>query len=94
MLELGKDKIKLHCALSSIVIKCRIDEVYKIGSGMKALYDKLINKDVITKNFRKRESLRKFLLSYDPTGAAIIVKGSHGMKMEEFASIILRKTQS
>ena len=94
MLELGKDKIKLHCALSSTVIKCRIDEVYTIGSGMKALYDKLINKDVITKNFRKRESLRKFLLSYDPTGAAILVKGSHGMQMEEFASIILRKTQS
>jgi len=94
MLELGKDKIKLHCALSSAVIKCRIDEVYSIGSGMKALCDKLINKNVITINFKKRESLKKFLLGYNPTGAAILVKGSRGMQMEEFASIILRNAQS
>ena len=40
MLELGKDKIKLHCALSSIVIKCGIDEVYTIeGSNVTANWD-------------------------------------------------------
>ena len=44
MFELGKDKIKFHRSLSSIIIRSGIDELYTIGTGMKTLHEKLINK--------------------------------------------------
>ena len=94
MFELGKDKIKLHRSLSSIIIKSGIDELYTIGTGMKALHKKLINKKLITKYFRTRKSLQKFINNYNPQNTVILVKGSRGMRMEEFANAILSKTKN
>ncbi|MFB3055542.1 MAG: UDP-N-acetylmuramoyl-tripeptide--D-alanyl-D-alanine ligase [Ignavibacteriaceae bacterium] len=94
MFELGKDNIKLHRSLSSIIIKSSIDELYTIGSGMKALHVKLINKRIITKHFRTRKSLQKFISNYNLQNTVILVKGSRGMRMEEFANTILSKTKS
>jgi UDP-N-acetylmuramoyl-tripeptide--D-alanyl-D-alanine ligase len=93
MFELGKDQIKLHRSLSSIIIKSGIDELYTIGIGMKALHEKLINKKIITKHFRTRKSLQKFISNYNPQNTVILVKGSRGMRMEEFANVILSKTK-
>lgn len=94
MFELGKDKIKLHRSLSSIIINSGIDELYTIGTGMKELHEKLINKKLITKHFRTRKSLLKFISNYDPQNTVILVKGSRGMLMEEFANKILSKIKS
>ncbi|TDJ54424.1 MAG: UDP-N-acetylmuramoyl-tripeptide--D-alanyl-D-alanine ligase [Ignavibacteria bacterium] len=94
MFELGKDNIELHRSLSSIIIKSSIDELYTIGSGMKALHVKLINKRIITKHFRTRKSLQKFISNYNLQNTVILVKGSRGMRMEEFANTILSKTKS
>ncbi len=94
MFELGKDKIKLHRSLSSIIIKSGIDELYTIGTGMKALHEKLISKKLITKHFRTRKSLQKFINNYNPQNTVILVKGSRGMRMEEFANAILSKTKN
>jgi UDP-N-acetylmuramoyl-tripeptide--D-alanyl-D-alanine ligase len=93
MFELGEDKIKLHCSLSSVIIKSSIDELYTIGTGMKALHEKLINNKLITKHFRTRKSLQKFINNYDPQNAVILVKGSRGKRMEDFANAILAKTK-
>ena len=94
MFELGKDKIKLHRSSATIIIKSDIDELYTIGTGMKALHEKLINKILITKHFRTRNSLQKFINNYNPQNTVILVKGSRGMRMEEFANVILSKTIS
>jgi len=94
MFELGKDKIKLHRSLASVILKSGIDELYTIGTGMKELYEKLINNNLITKHFRTRKSLQKFISDYDPENTVILVKGSRGMQMEEFANAILSKTKN
>ena len=88
MLELGKNKIKLHRSLSSSVIKNGIDELYTIGSGMKILADSLKDKKLILKHFRSRKSLSGFLRNLDLMNSIILVKGSRGMQMEEFSKII------
>jgi UDP-N-acetylmuramoyl-tripeptide--D-alanyl-D-alanine ligase len=94
MFELGKDNIKFHRSLSSIIIKSGIDELYTIGTGMKALHEKLINKKLVTKHFRTRKSLLKFISNYNLQNTVILVKGSRGMRMEEFAKAILSETKS
>ena len=94
MLELGKEKIKLHCGLSSIIMKSSINELYTIGTGMKALHEKLFNKKIIVKHFRIRKSLQKFISNYNPQNTVILVKGSRGMRMEEFADLILLKARN
>jgi UDP-N-acetylmuramoyl-tripeptide--D-alanyl-D-alanine ligase len=91
MFELGKDKVKLHCGLSSTIKYCGIDELYTIGSGMKALGEKLSPKNLVIKNFRTRNSLAIFLKNYNPGNSVILVKGSRGMRMEEFAAILSSK---
>ncbi|MFB3056682.1 MAG: hypothetical protein ACE1ZQ_05910, partial [Ignavibacteriaceae bacterium] len=84
----------LHRSLSPIIIKSGIDELYTIGTGMKALHEKLISKKLITKHFRTRKSLQKFINNYNPQNTVILVKGSRGMRMEEFANAILSKTKN
>ena len=94
MFELGEYKIKLHRSLSSIIIKSNIDELYTIGTGMKTLHEKLFERKLITKHFRTRKSLQKFISNYNPQNTVILVKGSRGMRMEEFANAILSKTKN
>ena len=94
MFELGEYKTKLHRSLSSIIIKSNIDELYTIGTGMKALHEKLIERKLITKHFRTRKSLKKFISNYNPQNTVILVKGSRGMRMEEFANAILSKIKN
>jgi UDP-N-acetylmuramoyl-tripeptide--D-alanyl-D-alanine ligase len=90
MLELGKDRLKLHRSLSPIIQKNMIDEVYSIGPGMKALHDSLKQTKVKTKHFRTRKLLAEFIKSYDPNNSVILVKGSRGIRMEEFSKIFTR----
>ena len=67
-----------------------IDEVYSIGPGMKALHDSLKQTKVKTKHFRTRKLLAEFIKSYDPNNSVILVKGSRGIRMEEFSKIFTR----
>lgn len=91
MFELGKDKIKFHRSLSSVIKKNLINELYSIGPGMKVLYESLKNQKILIKHFRTRRSLEKFIRNFDPTNSVILVKGSRGMRMEEFANILLER---
>ena len=94
MLELGKEKIKFHTALFPFIIKGKVNELYTIGQGMKSLCEKFANKKLVVKNFRTRKSLTHFLKKYDTADSVILIKGSRGMRMEEFVQILLSKTKS
>ncbi|MGD8306587.1 MAG: UDP-N-acetylmuramoyl-tripeptide--D-alanyl-D-alanine ligase [Ignavibacteria bacterium] len=94
MLELGKDRIKLHQSLANQIINTGIDEVYSIGSSMRSLTEKLNSPKIIARNFRTRKSLLDFLNTYEFANKVILVKGSRGMRMEEFSEAILNKVKN
>jgi UDP-N-acetylmuramoyl-tripeptide--D-alanyl-D-alanine ligase len=94
MLELGNNSIKLHVGLKDVIIKSGIDEVYTIGSMMKCLNEKLAQTNLNAKHFKSRKKFENFINETSIENSVILVKGSRGMKMEEFVSTIKRKTMN
>lgn len=88
MLELGKDSVKLHKNLSTIIMKAKINEILTIGNKTKYLTNALKNSKIINKHFSKRDELKKYLEEKKISNSIILVKGSRGMKMEEFTKVI------
>jgi len=88
MFELGKESKALHEKLANVFIKYKIDCVYTIGKFMKYLNIKLKSKSIEALHFNNRESLKKFLTNKSFVNSVVLVKGSRGMKMEEFVDII------
>jgi UDP-N-acetylmuramoyl-tripeptide--D-alanyl-D-alanine ligase len=91
MLELGKHKEKLHAELKNSIMHGKVDEVYMHGKLMKKLYEALPSTKIATLHFTLRESLRRFTTVMDINNAVILVKGSRGMKMEEFVEVIKKR---
>lgn len=88
MFELGSESKNKHLELASIIKNTGVDEVYTIGKLMKFM-DKRLNGVIKThKHFNERTSLKKLLASLNINNSVLLVKGSRGMKMEEFVSII------
>ena len=94
MLELGKNSRKLHESLEDVIAKSGIDEVYAIGLMMKYLIRKLEDKVLIKNHFKDRNQLINFIRNLNMNDSAILVKGSRGMKMEEFVLEIKIKTMN
>jgi UDP-N-acetylmuramoyl-tripeptide--D-alanyl-D-alanine ligase len=88
MFELGNESKSRHIELASFINKTKVDEVYSIGKMMKLMNQKLNGKTKIHQHFNNRESLKKHLKRFDTKNSVVLVKGSRGMKMEEFVSII------
>jgi len=88
MFELGSDEIELHKNLESVIIKNNINSVYTIGNRMKHLNELLKNTGIEAKHFNIREALTSYLDKKDFSESVILVKGSRGMKMEEFVQVI------
>jgi UDP-N-acetylmuramoyl-tripeptide--D-alanyl-D-alanine ligase len=91
MFELGKKSRQSHIGLAEYIIKNKIDEVYTTGNAMKNLYSSLGNGKIVKRHFSKREMLGEFLQHYNFSDTIVLVKGSRGMKMEDFAKIIEEK---
>ncbi len=95
MFELGDQGIELHKQLAAIIKRNKIDCVYLTGKLMKYLDEELtrISKNVKSPKinfhyFKNRKLLNKFLSSLNLDDSVILVKGSRGMKMEEFVKTI------
>jgi len=88
MFELGNESKSKHIDLASFINKTKVDEVYSIGAMMKLMNQKLNGKTKVHQHFNDRESLKKHLKKFDTKNSVVLVKGSRGMKIEEFVSII------
>ncbi|HQF42000.1 MAG TPA: UDP-N-acetylmuramoyl-tripeptide--D-alanyl-D-alanine ligase [Ignavibacteriaceae bacterium] len=88
MFELGSESKVKHLELADLINKSGVDEVYSIGKMMKLMDKGLNGKTKIHQHFTDRESLKSFLKKLDINNSAMLVKGSRGMKMEEFVSVI------
>ena len=91
MFELGNESKSKHLDLANFINKTKVDEVYSIGKMMKLMNQKLNGKTKIHQHFAERESLKNFLKKFDTNNSAVLVKGSRGMKMEEFVSVLETK---
>ena len=89
MFELGKQEIELHKKLAVCIVKNKISELYTIGKRMKYLSNEIENPKVIKRHFKNRENLKSFLKKLELANSIILVKGSRGMKMEEFIKVII-----
>jgi UDP-N-acetylmuramoyl-tripeptide--D-alanyl-D-alanine ligase len=88
MFELGAESESKHLDLATFINKTKVDEVYSIGNLMKLMNQKLNGKTKVHQHFSDRESLKKHLQKLEIKNSVVLVKGSRGMKMEEFVSII------
>ncbi len=88
MFELGAESKVKHLELSTFINKTKVDEVYSIGKMMKLMNHKLNGKTKVHQHFEDRDSLKSFLEKLNINNSAVLVKGSRGMKMEEFVSVL------
>lgn len=89
MFELGERGKQLHIDLAKNLKRSKIDEVYTIGTLMKNLNEALKPVETIKKrHFAGRSALKNYLSQKDFSNSVILVKGSHGMNMNEFVNII------
>ncbi len=90
MFELGETSEQKHRELSALILKNKIDEVYMIGKLMKKLNDELAGKKIKTGFNLKRSAFISRIEKNNFSNAVILVKGSRGMKMEEFRDVIIK----
>lgn len=91
MFELGEHSKKLHEGLHKQIIQNGIDEVYTIGAKMKYLNKMLKGANLISVHFSTRDELKDFLTNKSFSNSIVLVKGSRGMRMEEFVEHIRSK---
>jgi UDP-N-acetylmuramoyl-tripeptide--D-alanyl-D-alanine ligase len=85
MLELGTEEEKFHRELAASLIQHRIEHIYLFGDRMKWLADELTSRGYSgeLKHFERREILSGTLAQSVNPGDAVLIKGSHSMKMED-----------
>jgi UDP-N-acetylmuramoyl-tripeptide--D-alanyl-D-alanine ligase len=88
MLELGTESQKLHTGIAKVLKQNKISAVYTIGSMSEHIYEFLKNTRIEARHFISRASLKRFLGRQKFEDSVVLVKGSRGMRMEEFVNII------
>lgn len=94
MFELGESGEKLHIELARIIKRNKVNKVFSIGNLMASLDSELKKIDVESIHFTERKCLEKELAKYNFSNSAVLVKGSRGMKMEDFVKIIESKANN
>jgi UDP-N-acetylmuramoyl-tripeptide--D-alanyl-D-alanine ligase len=88
MFELGAKSIQMHEGLATGIKKNGISILFTVGKMMKNLSDFLQHSEIIAQHFSNRNKLIKFLEECNLSNSVVLVKGSRGMKMEEFLQVI------
>ena len=91
MFELGDEEIKLHKNMAAVIKKNKIDVVFLLGSRMKYLTAELKKIKINSSHFENRDELKSVINKTDFKDSVVLVKGSRGMKMEEFVNVIEKK---
>ena len=91
MFELGENAVQIHREFATIIMKSKVQNVFMIGKLMKSLSSELQNKNINWAHFKTRKHLASFLNKTEFKNQVVLVKGSRGMKMEEFVTQIREK---
>ena len=86
--ELGKYSGKIHKELAQLFRPNKNVTILTIGRMMKVLNKSLTQKKIKSIHFNSREELSLFLKYEEIENSVILIKGSRGMKMEEFLNIL------
>ncbi len=89
--ELGKKSPKFHKDLSNLFSPDKKLTVLTTGLLMKNLHKELRKKKVRSIHFYLREALSLYLQYEEIDNSVILVKGSRGMKMEDFVNILEKR---
>jgi len=93
MFELGREAVDYHKSLVELIVKNKINNVLMIGKLMGHLDEELQKRktSININYFKNRRALKSFVNKNDFSEQVVLVKGSRGMKMEEFAEQIRNK---
>ncbi len=93
MFELGSKASLYHKNLAQLIVKHKINNILLIGNLMAYLYQELqkSNASINISYFKNRKALKLFINKNEFSQQVVLVKGSRGMKMEEFAELIRDK---
>lgn len=89
--ELGNQSPKIHRELSKIFSFDKNLFVLTIGKMMSNLTSELRKKKIKSIHFHLREALSLYLQYEEIDNSVILVKGSRGMRMEEFVNILEKR---
>ncbi len=89
--ELGSQSADFHKELSKLFKPLKHTIVLTIGNKMKYLQRELLKKNVRSIHFHKRDALALYLQYEEIENSVILVKGSRGMKMEEFVHTLEKR---
>jgi len=89
--ELGNQAKKIHTDLAKIFSYDKNLFVLTIGKMMSHLTKELRKKNIKSIHFHLREALSLYLKYEEIENSVILVKGSRGMKMEEFVNILEKR---
>lgn len=91
MFELGRDAAKLHKKLAPFIVKIPNVRVILLGDLMHELYMDLKKHYLPVWHCKTREQVTEMIKDTEFSKAVTLVKGSRGMKMEEFLNILKQR---
>ncbi len=93
MFELGENEELIHAQLAEIILKSKTQNVFMHGKLMESLSANLESKKINSRHFVTRKLLKEFIDKNRFDNQVVLIKGSRGMRMEEFVEQIRSKAK-